>query len=405
MSDNISDSNFKTGLIEGFYGSPWTWDDRYKMVDFLKQYKFGYYIYAPKSDRKLREEWSEVWNNNEYEEITGFRNKCRDSDIDFGIGLSPFELYLNWSSEGKDQLKNKILQINELEPDILWILFDDMKGDRSNMADIQIEISHFILSLSTSGKIAMCPTYYSFDPVLKALFGDMPENYLDTLALGLNRNIDIIWTGPNVCSKEITVDHLKKVNKLLNRKPLLWDNYPVNDSPRMTPFLNLGGFRNRSREIRDLCSGHTINPMVQPCLSRLPLATLNDLYIDDDYDCEKSWCTHARDLLGNDQFKILKEDLEAFEKRGVGSGGNSDLLQDWKSRIEGTSTFSLLSDNEKRQLVREREDFESAILNSLTSDEKATLINKYSTFNSDYFKEVVDWLKGKYSFDPAILDN
>lgn len=396
---------FKTGLIEGFYGSPWTWKNRFEIVDFLRRFKFGNYIYAPKSDSKLREKWEELWTDTEFEQIKDFREKCRSSEIEFGIGLSPYELYFKWDEKGKEILKNKVMQINELNPEILWILFDDMKGDRSNMADVQVEITHFISSLSTADKIAMCPTYYSFDPILKALFGDMPDNYLEIIADKLEQTIDIIWTGPLVCSKEITANHLRTVGKLLKRKPLIWDNYPVNDSPRMTPFLYLKGFSNRARDIQDLSSGHIINPMVQPCLTRLPLATLQDLYSDKNYDSEKSWNLHAKELLGDEEYRILKEDVDIFGSRGVGPGDDPGLLEEWKSRIEGAEHFDSLSEKERKQLVRDREEFDLIMSNSLTDKEKKLLINKYSKFNSSYFKEIVDWLKGKYSFDPNILNN
>lgn len=400
-----AENKFKTGLIEGFYGAPWSWVERNDMIDFLSGNGYSYYIYAPKADRKLREDWHLEWNSKEFEEVSAFREKCRDKGIEFGIGLSPFELYFNWNDEGKDLLRKKIADINKLEPEILWILFDDMQGDRDNMASIQVEITHFIKSLSCSKKVAMCPTYYSFDPVLKALFGYMPTNYLDDLGNQLDKDVDIIWSGPVVCSKEITADHLKEVSGILKRKPLLWDNYPVNDSPRLTPFLHLDGFKNRTREIKKICSGHTINPMVQPYLSQLPLATLSDFYLDDSYDVSKSTEKHGKRLFGDDLWDVLKDDIDSFENRGVGSGKHPEVLDTWTDAIEGAKYFDLLNEVEKSKLIQDRKEFNRVMANSLTVNEIKGLIAKYEAFTCKYSKEVIDWLKGKYSFDPEILNN
>lgn len=404
MFGNVKNNDFKIGLIEGFYGHPWTWENRRNAVSFLGSFNYHYYIYAPKSDRKLREDWDKDWDNNEYEKIKSFRDICRKNNIEFGIGLSPFELYLNWNTRGKELLKKKIARINDLEADILWILFDDMTGDRDNMADVQIEITHYIKSLCKSMKIAMCPTYYSYDPVLKALFGKMPENYLFKLGEGIDKDVDIIWTGPEVCSKEIPVEHIKEVSGILKRKPLLWDNYPVNDSPRLTPFLFLKGFTKRPRELKTLCAAHTVNPMVQPFLTQIPMATLPDLYMDNNYNCEKSWKKHAKKILGKELYNGIKEDLEDFMNRGAGPGKHPEVLLEWKEKIEGAKYFDILSTKEKKHILNERVVFDEKIKECYTDLEKNNLINKYKKFDSPYSTEIINWLEGKYSFDPGIFE-
>lgn len=405
MIDIARNDNFKIGLIEGFYGHPWSWKNRFDIVDFLSINNYKYYIYAPKSDRKLREDWDKDWGSKEFDKIKKFREHCKINDIEFGIGLSPYELYLNWNTTGKELLKQKISRIKDLKPDILWILFDDMKGDRGNMADVQIEITHYIKSLTKPIKIAMCPTYYSYDPVLKALFGLMPKNYLNKLGNFLDKDIDIIWTGPEVCSKKITVEHIEDVSNVLQRKPLLWDNYPVNDSPRLTPFLFLNGFDNRPKELKNICSAHTINPMVQPSLTQIPMATLSDLYNDINYSSKRSWNKHARRILGEKLFNELKQDVDDFMYRGVGSGKNPGVLSEWKDKIEGAKFFSLLSEKEKRYILKERSSFEDAIQNSYSKEEKKLLIKKYKAFDCRYSSEIVDWLNDKYSFDPKIFED
>ncbi len=45
---------FVFGLIEGFYGRMWSWDDRMDWCRFLGAQKADFYLYAPKDDEHLR---------------------------------------------------------------------------------------------------------------------------------------------------------------------------------------------------------------------------------------------------------------------------------------------------------------------------------------------------------------
>ncbi|MBF0502616.1 MAG: beta-N-acetylglucosaminidase domain-containing protein, partial [Candidatus Riflebacteria bacterium] len=41
---------FELGVIEGFYGAPWSWDIRKEYIKFLKKSGYSFYFYAPKAD-------------------------------------------------------------------------------------------------------------------------------------------------------------------------------------------------------------------------------------------------------------------------------------------------------------------------------------------------------------------
>lgn len=399
----MSKNKFSTGIIEGFYGKPWSWNEREDMLKFLKSYNYSYYIYAPKNDKKLRDQWQKPWSAEEYEKLKKFQANCRENSIEFGIGLSPFELYLNWTDRGKKRLKDKLNEINSLGADIIWILFDDMIGNRENMASIQIEITHFIQEHSKAKSIAICPTYYSFDPGLKSLFGQTPKRYLLELGSGLKPDIDIIWTGPKISSEQIPSEHLVIINTILKRKVLLWDNVFVNDCPRRTPFLYLKSRQHIKKDLRSLISAHTINPMVQPNLSKIPLASISDLYFHDNYDHKSSWDKNSKELLGEEFSDLLKEDINDFENRGVGVGDNYNALNDWKTMLEDCANFKLLTEKEQKDIIMERLESEKRIKRSFTKEEKKKLIVKYSLFNNKYSREIISWLMGYYFFDPQIL--
>ena len=43
----------KRGVIEGFYGIPWSFEERMSMIEFLSAIGMNQYVYAPKDERSL----------------------------------------------------------------------------------------------------------------------------------------------------------------------------------------------------------------------------------------------------------------------------------------------------------------------------------------------------------------
>src|SRR5690606_28628463 len=121
-------------------------------------------------------------------------------------------------------------------------------------------------------------SYYSHDPRLAEVFGPMPDGYLADLGRGLDAGIDIFWTGQRVCSERYTVEEFEAIADLLQRPPVLWDNYPVNDGRLPGPFLHVRAVGQRPAGRRQVLRGHRANPMNQAWLSRLPLASLPACY-------------------------------------------------------------------------------------------------------------------------------
>ncbi len=268
----------KLGLIEGYYGEPWSWAARAEQVTALKPHGYDFFMYAPKADAYLRKRWREMHPDSEAEALTRFAAHCARQDVRFGVGLSPFEIYRDFNAEAQDALEAKLDHLDSLGVQDLGILFDDMRGDLPGLADTQARIVHWIAERTGASRVIMCPTYYSDDPVLDMAFGRRPPGYLETLGALLDPAIEIFWTGEEVCSRDYSLPHLAQVCEQLNRKPFLWDNYPVNDGPRMSPYLHIRGFTGRPAGMGDYLSAHAINPALQPVLTRIPALTLAESY-------------------------------------------------------------------------------------------------------------------------------
>ncbi len=306
------------GLIEGFFGRPWSWAERAAAVRFLRPHGYSFYFYAPKADPWLRRRWQEPHPAAEMDALAEFRDLCRAQHVRFGIGLSPFELHLQQGRGWQEALAARLAQLAVLKPDDLALLFDDMRGDVPDLAERQAAIVHFAAGRGVAERIFSCPSYYSDDPILDVAFGARPPFYLEQLGRQLDPAVQLFWTGPEVCAREFTPGHLARVAGQLGRRPVLWDNYPVNDGARMSQHLHLRAFTGRPAAIAPYLAGHAVNPASQALLSRVPLLTLAESYEKGEaYDYLAAFGRAAREILGEELAACVARDVLTFQDRGL----------------------------------------------------------------------------------------
>lgn len=352
---------FTRGVIEGFYGRVWPWPQRRAMIDFLAAENFAAYVYAPKADTALRRAWREPHAALEFEALLDLREHCRRRGVAFGIGFSPWGLQSDYGAADRTALQRKFAQLNRLDLDWLCILFDDMPGSFAQLAQRQVAIVADLTAIATARRVAMCPTYYSFDPVLERLFGAMPPRYLEDLGAGLDPAVEIFWTGSHVLAPGFTRADIDAVGSRIQRRPTLWDNYPVNDGRKSSRFLNLLPVRNRPAQLAQWCAGHFANPMNQPLLSQLPLASLAASYAQGDaYDFASCWVQQLRTMDDRELAQLLARDAESFQMAG---------------------------------------------LDALDADRRARLAADYRRLHNPAAREVADWLDERYAFDPDCLND
>lgn len=346
-------SQVGVGVIEGFFGPEWSWESRHQFCETIAQANANFYIYAPKRDPYLRKNWMQTHPASQWQELKQLRKKCADLGIQFGLGLSPFEIHEHWDSKAKESLRAKILQLQELNSDYLGLFFDDMKGS-SDLAEKQIEIVEFVRGI-TNTKLWFCPTYYSDDPILDKVFGQRPEKYLEKIS-ALSTEVEILWTGSKVISKIITGEELDQVAKILKRKPLIWDNYFANDGPKQCKFLRMRPFEGRNKDSFQASSGWALNLMNQPSLSEV-------LFVS--------------------SAKVLMQGLEPQK-------AYAQTLQEMLSQ----SVAAAVGKNEKI--------FNEVGLDNLSSEQREQIT--FGSASHDRFaKDVADWLNGKYIVGPECL--
>jgi len=154
--------------------------------------------------------------------------------------------------------------------------------------------------------------------VLDRVFGRRPEGVLETFGALLDPAIKIVWTGEEVCSREYSPGHLARVAGQMRRKPFLWDNYPVNDGPRMSPFLHLRAFTGRPASIGGHLAAHGVNPALQPVLSRIPALTLAESYrLGEAYQYGAALTAAAEAVLGAELGRMVQGHLSPLQDVGL----------------------------------------------------------------------------------------
>jgi hyaluronoglucosaminidase len=346
------------GVIEGFFGKPWDWSARLSGADFLADFGYQFYIYAPKADPFLRRRWREPMPPETLQQLSELSARCRDRGISLGLGLTPFEIYLNFDAKSKMLLRSKVLQINEIGADVLCILFDDMRGDIDELAQLQAGVIADVCTWSSAQRFIVCPTYYSYDLQLARHFGAPPRTYLRDFGRRVDPSIDIFWTGEKVISDAYSAPHLIDVAAEIGRKPFIWDNHISNDSKIRTNYLFLDPCTDSWELPGDLVAGLAINPMNQPHLSRIALRAYQHLL------------------------------SEPSARRQVLPDACRDLCD---------TPFA-------EQLVADRTFLQKTGLSELDSDSRRRLLHWYQTQDSNpYAQEIAAWLRGEYVFDPKCL--
>jgi hypothetical protein len=305
------------GVIEGYFGRPWKHEDRKRVMSRLHELGYAFFHFAPKADPFLRRRWREPHPETALTELAELSMHGRALGMRFGVGLSPYELYRDFSGADKAAFIAKVRALDGIGIDDLAILFDDTRGDVPDLAAREVEIVHTALAHTRASRVFMCPTYYSDDRMLDVVFGERPASYLQDLGRRLDPRVGVYWTGEEICAREFSAGHLTRVAEVLGRKPTLWDNYPVNDGPRMSRFLHLRGFTGRRPEVADHIAAHAINPALQPQLSLIPAATLVASYREGPaYRYMHAFREASGALASPELAAMLEQDLHALEDRG-----------------------------------------------------------------------------------------
>lgn len=260
ICSRMSEEQRVIGLIEGFYGPPWTWRHRHEVCTAVAGAGMDTYVYAPKDDPYHREKWRDPYPKHQIEALGRFVEEC---PLRVGVAIAPGLSMDSDDDADRAALLAKVDQMLTTGSDLLLLCFDDIEPAPELGARHAALVNWLRERLDGDVELVLVPLHYT---------GTRSSAYLRDLH-ALDRSVPIVWTGEAVVNQTITIDDALAWSDVMEgRAPLLWDNTPVNDAV-MSDRLFTGPLRGRQPGLMQHLSGYLANPMVQPGPSIAPLCS------------------------------------------------------------------------------------------------------------------------------------
>ena len=250
------------GVIEGFYGQPWSHEERLDLLAFCGREGLNTWVHAPKDDPYHRKRWREPYPDDELERFAELVRTADGRGVELVWAIAPGLSIDAEDPSELDALDAKRAQLRSAGVRTFQLLWDDIEPDFI-AAEAQAEISN---RFAAGEPLVVCPMGY-------AGVGRTP--YREAFGARLDPEIVVYWTGPEVVPAAITREELDEAAAAFGHELLLWDNYPVNDFDAGRLFL--GPLRGRDPALAGgRLAGLLANGMVQAIPSKLALATVAD---------------------------------------------------------------------------------------------------------------------------------
>lgn len=328
------------GVVEGFYGTPWSHEARLSQLRFYGRNKLNVYIYGPKDDPYHSvPNWRKPYPEVEGQQIRTLVEEAKRNGVTFYWAIHPGQ-DIKWTAEDRDLLLHKFELMYQLGVRGFAVFFDDISGEGTK-ADKQAELLNYINRefVHRKGDVAplvMCPTEYNKS------WSRIEKGYLPTLGRELDPDIEIMWTGNRVVAC-IDKPDMQWINGHIKRRAYIWFNFPVSDFVRN--HMLLGATYGNSLEIAEDLSGFLSNPMEHAEASKIALYSIADYTWNmKSYDSQRSWERSIVSLAGA-QSSALR--CLAEHSSDLGANGHlfrreeSSELKDLLGRIERGSEVSL----------------------------------------------------------------
>ncbi|WP_240915519.1 beta-N-acetylglucosaminidase [Polaribacter sp. 20A6] len=368
------------GTVEGFYGTPWSFEHRIRQIDFYGENKLNTYIYGPKDDPyHSSPNWRKPYPENEAAQLKKLIDRAEMNQVDFVWAIHPGK-DIKWNDEDRKNLLNKFELMYDLGVRAYAVFFDDISGEGTNPKQqaslLNFLHTDFIKKKKDVKPLIMCPTEYNKG-------WSKPEGgYLKTLGKELDPSIRIMWTGNTVVA-DIDKETMNWINTEIDRNAFIWWNFPVSDYVRN--HMLLGPTYGNGKDIANDVSGFVSNPMEHAEASKIAIYGVADYSWNmTEYQPEKKWLEALKVVMPK-SYKAL----EVFARH------NSDLGQNGhRYRRKESVSFSPKATAFLKQLkAGENIDNFKAVENEFHAMVEASYILLNSSDNAVLLDEIRPWVQ------------
>lgn len=368
------------GVVEGFYGTPWSFESRIRQLDFYGLNKLNTYIYGPKDDPyHSSPNWRKPYPEAEATQLKKLIDRAEMNHVDFVWAIHPGQ-DIKWNEQDRAALLNKFGLMYDLGVRAYAVFFDDISGEGTN-AKQQAQLLNYINTEFVKVKkdvkpLIMCPTEYN-----KA-WANPKSGYLETLGKELDPSVRIMWTGNSVIA-DIDQPTMDWINAKLQREAFIWWNFPVSDYVRN--HMLLGPTYGNATDIANKVSGFVSNPMEHAEASKIAIYGVADYTWNmAQYQSEKKWLSAIKAVMPTSY-----NALEVFARHNSDLGKNGHGYRREESVSFKPMATSFLSGLKANQKI---ENFD-AVQNEFQSMVEATFILLNSTDNPALITEIRVWVE------------
>lgn len=298
------------GTVEGFYGRPWSHDERMDQLAFYGDMKLNTYVYAPKDDPFHRERWRDPYPPDKLGQLSELIRQAGRNHVKFTFALSPGATICYSEPRDWAALIAKMQAMYDAGVRDFSVPLDDISYTKWNcgqdeaqygrpsqasagraQADLVSRVQReFVDTHPGTAALQMVPTEYS----------DADPTPYKTALRQIDPRVQVMWTGIGVIPRQITVANARTAAATFGRKVLLWDNYPVNDFDASEGRLLVGPYAKRQPGLHTQLTGDVVNPMNQAAASKIVETGAADFsWNDDAFDPQRAWRAAAQYVSGD----------------------------------------------------------------------------------------------------------
>ena len=366
------------GLVEGYYGNPYSEANRMGLLKMFGEMKMNVYIYGPKDDAYHKSKWREEYPAELGKKITEYVNIAKANKIEFMWAIHPGE-DIQWNDTDRANIVNKLKAMCALGVRSFAVFWDDLWGDDGTHGDEQAELMNYIAAELKKAypdvkPLTICPTQYNR--------GWANSIYLPALGNIMDNDINIMWTGNSVVDM-INYGDMEWINNQIKRKAYIWLNYPVSDY--CINHLLMGPTYGNDLNIADMLSGFVSNPMEYAEASKVSLFSIADYTWNmPAYNANESWEAAIKYL--------MPQNYEAFRffcENNVDLGANTHGLR----RMDESPEFVKAKEIYNQNILTDREAAYAAVseqFNKLVSTAETLLTTDEAPALT---KEIEPWIQ------------
>ena len=304
------------GFIEGYYGNPWSVEDRAALMTWGGYYKLNSYFYAPKDDPKHNSAWRELYTEEELETLirplaeAGNKSKCR-----YVFALHPYmHNAIRHDTEEHYQedlgiMQAKFAQVISVGVRQIAILADDaaVLSNKNNYTRMLNDMTDWLKEMQKTYpdlklNLPFVAPGFEYAGYGQSYYRDFPEN------------VQIVMTGGQVWGY-VTQNFVNRFYNNVGRGPYMWINWPCTDNSKN--HLIMGGYADwlYPGVSPEKIQGIVLNPMQQSEPSKVAIfgnACYSWNIWETREEADAAWeasfsCVNHKTVVPNDASEAFKE--------------------------------------------------------------------------------------------------